>query len=74
MNRLLSLTIESGEILFNSKPLSEYPIPLWRRYIGVVSQQTKIFSGTIGENICFGSFHEERISVMDFWNSINTLF
>jgi ATP-binding cassette subfamily B protein len=59
-------TVESGEILFNGKPLSEYPTSLWRKYIGVVSQQTKIFSGTIGENICLGNFLEERKSVMEF--------
>jgi ATP-binding cassette subfamily B protein len=58
--------IEEGEILFNSKPMSEYSTPLWREYIGVVSQQTKIFNATIGENICLGNFLEEQQSVIDF--------
>lgn len=57
---------ESGEILFNDKPLPEYPTPLWRSYIGVVSQETKIFSGTVGENICMGNFIEKRKSVLKF--------
>lgn len=57
---------ESGEILFNGKPLSEYSTPLWRNYIGVVSQHTKIFNGNVGENICLGNFVEERQAVMDF--------
>jgi ATP-binding cassette subfamily B protein len=58
--------IEDGVILFNGKSLSDYSTPLWREYTGVVSQHTKIFSGTIGENICLGNFQEERKAVMDF--------
>ncbi|MDR0864765.1 MAG: ATP-binding cassette domain-containing protein, partial [Candidatus Symbiothrix sp.] len=57
---------ESGEIRFNGKPLSEYSTPLWREYIGVVSQQTKIFNGSVGENICLGNFMQERERVMKF--------
>ena len=57
---------ESGEILFNGKPISEYSIPLWREYIGVVSQHTKIFNGSVGENICLGNFMEERDTVWRF--------
>ncbi|KAA6303542.1 MAG: Lactococcin-G-processing and transport ATP-binding protein LagD [Candidatus Ordinivivax streblomastigis] len=57
---------ESGEILFNGKPMSEYSTPLWREYVGVVSQHTKIFNGNVGENICLGNFFEERKSVMKF--------
>ena len=57
---------ESGEILFNGKPLSEYSTPLWREHIGVVSQHTKIFNGSVGENICLGNFIEERASVSRF--------
>jgi ATP-binding cassette subfamily B protein len=57
---------ESGEILFNGKPLSEYSTPLWRNYIGVVNQHTKIFNGSAGENICLGNFMEERQAVIHF--------
>jgi ATP-binding cassette subfamily B protein len=57
---------ESGEILFNGKLLSEYSTPLWREHIGVVSQQTKIFNGSVGENICLGNFMEERNTVRKF--------
>ncbi|GHT21757.1 bacteriocin cleavage/export ABC transporter [Bacteroidia bacterium] len=67
---------ESGEILFNGKPVSEYPTPLWREYIGVVSQQTKIFNGNVGENICLGNFPEEHESVANFCEEygFNTYF
>jgi ATP-binding cassette subfamily B protein len=57
---------ESGEILFNGKSINEYSTPLWREYIGVVSQQIKIFNGSVGDNICLGNFFEERKSVMQF--------
>ncbi|MDR3338868.1 MAG: peptidase domain-containing ABC transporter [Candidatus Symbiothrix sp.] len=57
---------ESGEIVFNGILLSEFSTPLWREYIGVVSQHIKIFSGSAGENICLGNFMEERESVISF--------
>jgi ATP-binding cassette subfamily B protein len=57
---------ESGEILFNGKPLSGYSTPLWREHIGVVSQHAKIFNGSVGENICLGDFMENRASVVKF--------
>ena len=57
---------ESGEILFNGKPLSDYPIPEWRDHIGVVNQHVKIFNGTVGENICLGDFENEKESVEYF--------
>jgi ATP-binding cassette subfamily B protein len=57
---------EAGTILFNNKDLSDYSIPQWREYIGVVSQQVKIFNGSVGENICLGNFAEERTAVIQF--------
>jgi ATP-binding cassette subfamily B protein len=59
-------TAESGEILFNGKPFDEYPVPVWREYLGVVSQHTKIFNGNVFENICLGNFIEERESILQF--------
>jgi len=57
---------ESGEILLNGKPFSEYSIPAWREHIGVVNQHVKIFNGTVGENICMGDFENEKDSIVDF--------
>jgi ATP-binding cassette subfamily B protein len=67
---------ESGKIIFNGKDFSDYSIPLWRSYIGVVSQQTKIFNASVGENICLGNFMEERKLVMSFCedNGFDTFF
>jgi ABC-type bacteriocin/lantibiotic exporter with double-glycine peptidase domain len=44
--------IESGEIRINGSNWSGITIPEWRSQIGVVSQQVKLFNGTILENIC----------------------
>ncbi len=43
-----------GEILVDSQPLSSYSHESWRKRIGIVSQDTFIFNGTIEENIRFG--------------------
>ena len=57
---------ESGEILFNGESLSTYAMPLWRKQIGVVNQQSKIFNGSVGENICLGNIIEESESIQLF--------
>ncbi len=57
---------ESGEILFNGKSINSYPTPLWRKYIGVVNQQTKIFNGSVGYNICLDNFEEKEKCVNSF--------
>ena len=59
-------TPESGEILLNGASLSSYSTPLWRENTGVVSQQVKIFNGSVGENICLGNIMEEYESVQSF--------
>lgn len=43
---------ESGEICINGADWASMSIPEWRNQIGVVSQQVKLFNGTILENIC----------------------
>jgi ATP-binding cassette subfamily B protein len=57
---------ESGEIFINDMNLSDISIPDWRENIGVVSQHTKIFNCTMGENICLGNYYEKRNDVMRF--------
>lgn len=43
---------ESGEVLINGSNWTSLSIPGWRSQIGVVTQQVKLFNGTILENIC----------------------
>jgi ATP-binding cassette, subfamily B, bacterial MsbA len=43
----------SGRILIDGRPLEEYPIERLRKQIGVVSQETFLFSGTGRDNIAY---------------------
>lgn len=45
----------SGTIFIDSEPLLSFSHKSWRQCIGVVSQDTFIFNGTIEENIRFGT-------------------
>ncbi len=55
---------ESGEILINGSNWISLSIPGWRSQIGVVTQQVKLFNGTILENICL----EETPNVQEVIN------
>ncbi len=62
---------ESGTLLVNGVPLHEFSIPEWRKIIGVVPQDVKLFNASLLENILLrpveeadmaplGSFFEEH--------------
>lgn len=44
-----------GEILVDGKDIRSIPLELLRKHIGLVPQDTFLFSDTIGENIAFGT-------------------
>jgi ATP-binding cassette subfamily B multidrug efflux pump len=44
-----------GTLLIDGRPIREYPIAVLRRNIGMVPQETFLFSETIRENIAFGA-------------------
>ena len=46
--------INSGEILIDGKNIKDFPIDFLRKNIGMVLQDTKLFMGTIKENIAYG--------------------
>jgi ABC-type bacteriocin/lantibiotic exporter with double-glycine peptidase domain len=57
---LLSLILRfykptKGEIHFDGRPASVYEVGSLRQRIGYVSQRTRLVSGTIMENICYGN-------------------
>ncbi|MEJ2724952.1 MAG: ABC transporter ATP-binding protein [Deltaproteobacteria bacterium] len=57
---LLSLVMRfykptSGEIHFDGKPATVYELSFLRRRIGYVSQATRLISGTLMENLCYGN-------------------
>jgi ATP-binding cassette subfamily B protein len=58
---------ESGEIVLNEKlSLNDIQASVWRKQIGVVPQEVKIFSGTLIYNITLGNFMEEAENAVEF--------
>jgi subfamily B ATP-binding cassette protein MsbA len=47
---------ESGKILLDGVPLERFPLRMLRRQIGLVSQDTFLFSGTVRDNIAYANF------------------
>lgn len=56
---LLSRLYEApeGTLLIDGRPVREYPLAMLRRNIGMVPQETFLFSETIRENLTFGEPH-----------------
>ncbi|HEY1160787.1 MAG TPA: ABC transporter ATP-binding protein [Terracidiphilus sp.] len=46
-----------GSLLIDGRPLRDYPLAVLRRNIGMVPQETFLFSDTIRENLSFGAPH-----------------
>jgi ATP-binding cassette subfamily B protein len=45
----------AGSLLIDGRPVREYPLEILRRNIGMVPQETFLFSETIRENLAFGA-------------------
>ena len=56
---LLSRLFEApdGSLLIDGRPVRDYPLAMLRRNIGMVPQETFLFSETIRENLLFGAPH-----------------
>ncbi|MGA2568955.1 MAG: ABC transporter ATP-binding protein [Terracidiphilus sp.] len=57
-----------GSLLIDGRPVREYPLEMLRRNIGMVPQETFLFSETIRENLAFGAPHtddEEMLQAAD---------
>ncbi|MFH1541587.1 MAG: ABC transporter ATP-binding protein [bacterium] len=57
---LISLLLDfyrptAGEILFDGRLVQEYAVDSLRRRIGYVAQGTRLLSGTIRDNLCYGN-------------------
>ena len=47
--------VPEGSLLIDGRPVREYPLAVLRRNIGMVPQETFLFSETIRENLAFGA-------------------
>ena len=54
-----------GEIYVDGYPLKEFDLATWRSQIGVVSQETFLFSASIGENIAYGSLNATEAEIVE---------
>jgi ATP-binding cassette subfamily B multidrug efflux pump len=59
---LLSRIYEApaGSLLIDGRPVRDYPLAVLRRNIGMVPQETFLFSETIRENLTFGAPDGQR--------------
>jgi ATP-binding cassette, subfamily B, bacterial len=51
---------EAGRVLYDGRPLEEFPPASLRRSVAFVFQKTDIFDGTLAENIALGDPNPER--------------
>ena len=54
-----------GSLLIDGRPVREYPLEVLRRSIGMVPQETFLFSETIRENLAFGAPHADAEELLD---------
>jgi ATP-binding cassette subfamily B multidrug efflux pump len=59
------LDVADNSILIDGRPIREYPLKVLRSNIGVVPQETFLFSETIRENLCFGAPNATNEEVME---------
>jgi ATP-binding cassette subfamily B protein len=54
-----------GSLLIDGRPVRDYPLAVLRRNIGLVPQETFLFSTTIRENLAFGAPHATSAELLD---------
>ena len=54
-----------GSLLIDGRPVREYPLAVLRRNIGMVPQETFLFSETIRENLAFGAPHASAEELLE---------
>ena len=62
--------ISEGAIEVNGMDLSELNLQNWRSMVGVVTQDTKIFNGSIIDNICLDEPEENKDKVITFCKNL----
>jgi len=59
------LDVNEDTLWIDGRPVREYPLAVLRRNIGVVPQETFLFSETIRENLCFGAPGATEAEIME---------
>ena len=54
-----------GSLLIDNRPVRDYPLAVLRRNIGMVPQETFLFSETIRENLAFGAPHASAEDLLE---------
>ena len=54
-----------GSLLIDGRPVRDYPLTVLRRNIGMVPQETFLFSETIRENLAFGTPHADAEELLE---------
>jgi ATP-binding cassette subfamily B multidrug efflux pump len=54
-----------GSLLIDGRPVYEYPLAVLRRNIGMVPQETFLFSDTIRENLAFGAAQASAEEILE---------
>jgi ATP-binding cassette subfamily B protein len=54
-----------GSLLIDGRPVRDYPLAVLRRNIGMVPQETFLFSETIRENLAFGAPHADAEQLLE---------
>jgi ATP-binding cassette subfamily B protein len=54
-----------GSLLIDGRPVRDYPLAVLRRNIGLVPQETFLFSATIRENLSFGAPHATSEALLE---------
>ncbi len=59
------LDVDAETLWIDGRPIREYPLKVLRANIGVVPQETFLFSETIRENLCFGAPNATNDEIME---------
>ncbi|MCQ2586145.1 MAG: ABC transporter ATP-binding protein/permease [Treponema sp.] len=65
LTRFYDVPEENGQILFDGIPLNQISKDALRRSLGMVQQNTHLFTGTIRENIRYGNLNASDIQVYE---------
>ncbi len=69
----------SGKMLIDGKDVMEMDLRTYRKFVGVVTQESIFFSGSLYENVAYGDKHTtpdeviEALKAADAWDFVNNL-